>query len=344
MSISWRFYLTACGALLLSACATAEFPGTWSPLPRMTVARQETGAAVIGDKLYVSGGLGTTVPPSPRTTMEVFDFTLQTWSFTAPLPLDLDHHMMVAVDGLLYLIGGYSRPGGPVVTSDQVHIYDPAFDSWSTGASMPAPRGGAWAVAIDRKIYCVGGENGGVSSGSLFIYDVDLDSWGTGAPMPTARNHLNAVTDGINVYVLGGRDGSTSVAANEKYIVAEDRWESLAPLPTARAAMACAYLDGRIYCAGGETPMLFAVNEVYNVAGDHWNIQTPMPIPRHGVAAVAYEGSIIAPGGGLVQGFDPTNAVDMFTPATPLPAPSGGVVATILLLAVGFRHWLVRRK
>jgi hypothetical protein len=39
-------------------------------------------------------------------------------------------------------------------------------------------------------------------------------------------------------------------------------------MPTARAAMACAYLDGRIYCAGGETPQLFSVNEVYHIATD----------------------------------------------------------------------------
>lgn len=61
--------------------------------------------------------------------------------------------------------------------------------------------------------------------------------------------------------------------------------------------------------------MLHAVNEVYDTRTDTWTTQAPMPIPRHGVPAVTLDDRVLMPAGGIVQGLQPTNAVDSFIPA-----------------------------
>ena len=94
-------------------------------------------------------------------------------------------------------------------------------------------------------------------------------------------------------------------------------------LPTARSAMAVAAFGRRIYVMGGELPMLFDVNEVYDISTGAWSCQAPMPLPRHGIAAVTLDDRILAPAGGVVQGLQPTNAVDSFIPA-PVPGDVTG--------------------
>ena len=110
-------------------------------------------------------------------------------------------------------------------------------------------------------------------------------------------------------------------------------------MPTARSATATAALNGKIYVAGGEVPQLFAVNEIYDVETDTWESAAPMPIPRHGLAAVTLDDRILAPAGGIVQGINPTNAVDSFVPPRPAAVPAvsniGLVVMVALLLGAG---------
>jgi hypothetical protein len=88
-------------------------------------------------------------------------------------------------------------------------------------------------------------------------------------------------------------------------------------LPTARSATATAVLDGRIYVAGGEVPMLFAIHEVFDAATSTWLEGPAMQVPRHGVAAVALDDRIFVAGGGTVQGLQPTAHADMFVPVGP---------------------------
>jgi len=95
----------------------------------------------------------------------------------------------------------------------------------------------------------------------------------------------------------------------------------MTPMPTARAASATAAFGVRIFVAGGETPMLFAVNDVYNVVSNSWTCQAPMTTARHGIAAVTLDDRILTPAGGTVQGLRPTNHVDSFIPQ-PLPSDS----------------------
>lgn len=315
--------------------AVAGAAGEWVTLAPMNMARQEVGAARLGDVVYVVGGL--IAGFNATATVEVYDIAADQWSFVASLPVGL-HHMAVAVlDGKLYAMGGYQ--GSSFVARNEVRIYDPGANMWSNGPSLPSARGACWAVAHQGKIYLFGGRDAaGASSTTTFVFDPAENGWTTGQPMPTAREHLTAVSLGDFIYVVGGRNGA-SVDVNERYDPATDTWETLAPMPTARSATATAAFDGKLHVAGGEVPMLFDVHEVYDPVTDQWEMSTPMAIPRHGIAAVTLDDRILTPAGGVVQGLAPTNAVDSFVPAQPAPVPavssSGRALLGLVVGAVG---------
>ena len=305
-----RPILVAFASLALPLPAAAQ-AGSWENLSPMNISRQETGAARLGNFVFVVGGLR---PGFVATaTAERYDIAADSWTTIAPMPAPLDHMGCVASGGKVIVTGGFR---GNFVAQDEVYEYDPAMNQWTSLALMPGPRGGHWAVELDGKVYVFGGVNQfGAEQTVPFIYDVATDSWSTGSPMTEPREHLVAVElDGF-IYVIGGRDGGAT-NINERYDPQADSWQTMAPMPTARSAPAAAAFCGRIYLMGGEVPQLFAVNESYDPTTDTWATHAPMPIPRHGIGAATLDDRILCPAGGIIQGLLPTTAVDSFIPET----------------------------
>ena len=307
--------LTVFTFVLASPGALADSGGEWEELASMAVARQECGAARIGNNVYVVGGLLSNGVASDS--VEVYDIDADEWSPAAPLPDRRDHMGVAAVAGKLYVIGGYRND---FHARANVYEYDPAANEWTEKAPLPQPRGACWAVAHGGLIYVFGGADvNDIAQRSTFIYDPAQNEWSQGADMPTAREHLTAAAAGEFIYVIGGRRGG-AFNLNERYDPANDRWDTMAPMPTARSAMGVAAFGRRIIVAGGEIPRLFEVNEVYDITTNTWSCNADMPIPRHGLAAVTLDDRIFMPAGGIIQGLRPTNRADSFIPP---PATNG---------------------
>jgi N-acetylneuraminic acid mutarotase len=307
--------LAASGIAVHAACPDGT--GQWVSRAPLATARQEVGAARIGGKVYVVGGLLANFQAT--NTVEAYDIALDQWAPVAPKPAARDHMAVAAVGGLLYVAGGFA---GDFQARDEVFAYGPATNQWTALAPMPAPRGGCSAVAHEGKLYLFGGvDTADVARASVFVYDPATNQWSAGTDMPTPREHLNAVVVGDFVYVIGGRSAGGSTGANERYDPATNTWQTMTPMPTARAAAAVAAFGSRIFAAGGETPELFAVHEVYDVATNAWSNAAAMVIPRHGIAAVTLDDRILTPGGGTIQGLQPTSAVDSFVPPAAAAPP-----------------------
>ena len=296
-------------------------------LASLRLARQETGAARIGQHVYVVGGLRAN--GAATATVEAYLIAEDRWVDVVAMPAPRDHAAVAAAGGKLYVAGGFA---GDFVAKDTLFVYDPALNAWSSGATLPDERGGSWAVGFGGKLYVFGGvDRFGVARRETFVYDPATGNWSQGANMPTAREHLNAAVLGDFAYVIGGRAaGSGSSDANERYHPASNTWEVLEDLPTARSAMALAAIDGRIHAMGGEVPQLFDLHEIYDPGTDSWSLGPAMAVPRHGVPAVPLADRILVPGGGTVQGLDPTVHVDSFVPERVAP-PCEPDAATLCL-------------
>lgn len=127
-------------------------------------------------------------------------------------------------------------------------------NTWSSGTAMPAARFGAFAGAIGKSIYVVGGGINAQYQATAVneIYNTKTNKWTTGAPDPTPRElGASAVVNGI-LYVIGGStSASGSLNLVEAYDPASNTWTTKAPMPTARNSMPAVVDKNVIYVIGG---------------------------------------------------------------------------------------------
>ena len=102
-----------------------ETTGLWQSLPQMPHACALAASGVIGNELFIAGGRG--LDHRPMSTLQIYDFTTQTWRLGAPLPYGhCGAYGIVYDDGkLLYLVP--SR----VSTVQRTLVYDVQSNTWS---------------------------------------------------------------------------------------------------------------------------------------------------------------------------------------------------------------------
>jgi N-acetylneuraminic acid mutarotase len=128
-----------------------------------------------------------------------------------------------AIDGRIYIVGG--RDSTIEVHSARMDIYDPATDTWSSGASMPTSRSGMAGAVLGDFLFVAGGEgNDAVESGVFAVvevYDPATDTWTEVEPMPTPRHGTHAAVLDNTIYIPGGADvqGGGAVATHEAWVL-----------------------------------------------------------------------------------------------------------------------------
>src|ERR1700756_2257085 len=196
------------------------------------------------------------------------------WKKAAPFPEPDEELYGVAVNGKLYVIGGW----GEGKARGANYEYDPATDKWTKKRSMPRPAHHAALAAYNGKIYVCGGfvppaetqiPTGGAWQpvDDMWEYDPAADSWKTLAPLPSNRGAAVAVEAGGKIYVIGGVttvEGSKDpfftffgpcrvLATNDVYDPATNKWESRRSMDVPRNHAFAGAVDGKIYVIGGST-------------------------------------------------------------------------------------------
>jgi N-acetylneuraminic acid mutarotase len=284
----------------------------WTEGVPIPLARSELAAAEINGSIYVCCGFG------GGERVDRFDTATRQWSRVADLPVAVHHPGVAALDGTLYVAGGY-RTDDQLATAG-LWAYDPGQDTWNQRAELPAPKGAFGLVALDGALYAVGGafgHRGGPVSGDTLRYDPLADSWSELRPMPTPREHLAVVATDGSIYTVGGRANGdvcdTFAAAVEAYDLAADVWTARAPLPVPRGGLSGTAAGESVVVLGGERgTTTFADANRYDPNTDFWTALPPMPTARHGLASAFVAGELYAITGSLVAGdIDNTDAVDI---------------------------------
>lgn len=230
---------------------------------------------------------------------------------------------------------------------------------WSAGRPSPVLREYAATVALNGKLYVMGGQRTdssvipGPSTNLLEIYDPATDTWTTGNPMPTARMGLVAAVANGKIYAIGGRtDGfsTSAVATVEQLDPATGLWTTRNPMQTARYFAAGATLPtpvgDQIVVAGGESSgLLLASVEQYNPLANAWSGLNALPTARSQLAVAESAGRLYAVGGyagiflqwvGRMDEYDPGTGA--WTARTPMPTARAHLALVSLggqLLAAG---------
>lgn len=252
--------------------------GEWTKKKDMPLAAHHVMTVVHNGRIYLFGGFSR---PGKELAWQPIDnaweYTPETdsWKALAPLPTRRGAGGAAVVNGKIYVIGGASTlPGAsdPAIRFDGQprdsvlgtnEEYDPATNSWKSGAPMPTARNHFLSGAVNGKIYAIGGR-----LGSTFVsrssntdvneeYDVAQDLWTTKAQMPTARSGVAGGVYKGRIFVGGGEFQNDKIMAAfrafEAYDPASNTWDqSLPRMRIPRHGFAGAVIDDQLHVVAGD--------------------------------------------------------------------------------------------
>lgn len=308
--------LLAC-ALLIAACgntvATKPSPSpdnpTFTPFaqaspqpaqeqePSLPAPIEETAAAAAGANLYVMGGFN--AEGISLNSTYVFDGT--SWHTGPALPLGLDHPSAASLAGQIYIAGGHSNG------ADSARLFRLDADHWTALAPMHYARGGHALIALQGKLYAVGGNTARANVPQVEAYDPASDAWSVVTSLlPDPRNHLMGFALGRELCVAGGRSPTTPRV--DCYDPTKNSWSSLPSLPQATSGGGAAtFTGGDVVVLGGQDASeTRIVGQLARYGSSHaWSSGETMLNPRHGFELAIYEGRAWACGGGSAPGLHP---------------------------------------
>ncbi|MFN8472059.1 MAG: LuxR C-terminal-related transcriptional regulator [Anaerolineae bacterium] len=234
---------------------------TWSNMTSKPTPVRDVNAAVLGGRVYVPGGCDANGKPSD--TFEIYDPTLDhpggsPWTTGPRLPRPLCGYALAAVEGKLYLFGGWDGQG----YRSETLVYTPGSAAWQAAAPMPTPRAYMGAALIDETVVIVGGSNG-TSLATTEVYDPSQDHaggtpWRSMAPLPEPRVGPGVASIGQRVYVVGG--GNNLGLA--RFDLADNAWATEAiPYTGEWQDLGMAAVHPKLYAMGGKGPL--NVNRAY---------------------------------------------------------------------------------
>jgi serine/threonine protein kinase/N-acetylneuraminic acid mutarotase len=286
----------------------------WTELPPLLQPRAAAAAAVVGDRIIVTGGVG--ADGKLLNTTEIFDGA--SWKLGAPIPTPRQMPGAASDGKLVYVVGGSSG------TADlaAVETYDPAADAWASLPELPGRRSDFGVASIDGRLVVVGGLSQGQVLKSVVALDLATQSWNGLPDLAIARHGMAVAGVGKSVYAIGGSTGvgDDQVTASAEALKLAPRkpqpaaeWRSLPDAPTARLMMAWTVLGDEIWVAGGMShgEMLQAV-ESYNTRTGQWQTRPPLPIPLHHATAATYRGEMVVIGGASENLAQASNKVFAF--------------------------------
>jgi hypothetical protein len=218
----------------------------WQAYSDKPTAVADVQAVVIGGKIYVPGGR--TADGNATDVLEVYDPQLDTWNDqVAALPAPRSRYALAAVEGKLYLFGGWHDGA----FADQVWQYTPDTDRWTVLGPMDMARADAGAAVLGDQIFLFGGEN---EQGLLDRHQrynpaaSQGNPWTPRAPLPEPRSRMAVAFASERFFVLGGGGEALS------YSNALNEWQPTPPLPLDAAlsgARGQMLGNSKLYIAGG---------------------------------------------------------------------------------------------
>ncbi|MBY0475539.1 MAG: galactose oxidase [Nitrosomonas sp.] len=299
--------------------------GVWHNAAPTLEKRTEIAAAALDGKIYAVGGfsqpsLSNVLDFAISRMVEIYDPATDAWTETTPLPEGRHHAGIAALNGYLYVIGGFTKGGLSVWRAvATLYQFNPVNQTWHELAPMPTARGALGVAVYQGHLYAIGGYDGDNNSAAVEVYDPQTNVWTPAAAMPTARDHLAVVVAGDKIYAIGGRPSLNyrkNMDVVEAYDLATNQWHARAKLPTARSGIAAGVIDGRIFVVGGESGEgTFDTHEMYLPEEDRWVTMAPMPTARHGLGAAVVNGRLHVISGGLTPGASFSQVHEVFAPA-----------------------------
>jgi N-acetylneuraminic acid mutarotase len=341
-------FLSAAFLIEILVSGEAVAGDSWSQVASLPVKPSDgLVASVVGGKIYVFGSnFGACYDP-------------QTNNWTAIATPSGSFESSVEYQNKVYLMG---------TTTTQV--YDPSTGNYTIKASAPEPSPepletnpitgpgtffGYQAVAVDGKIYQIGGATIGQAYGYLYdetyVYDTATDYWSTMTPIPVAVFGYAAAAINDKIYIIGGgtdQNADSATTLVQIFDPSTNKWTNGPSIPSGVIDAGSCTTTGllapqRIYIIGGSTAYdwgwlsanSYAVtktnlNQVYDPATETWSSASPLPYANVGPSFVNVGDTLYMVGGTPGNGIARVT-VEKYTPAgysPPTPSPTTQPTAT----------------
>jgi N-acetylneuraminic acid mutarotase len=198
---------------------------TWEKGGEMPASRRRAGAgaALYNGKLYLVAGIQHGHSSGTTNMFDVYDPATGKWAALPDAPHIRDHSFAAVIGDKLYTAGGrntsFRDPANKLNFFSQVVLdvdcYDFKTGTWSTlPAKLPLGTGGGALVALDDKLYYLGGERATATENnaprkSTFFLNLALpgSQWQETDSLKQARNGVAAAVLNGKIYVAGGAGG-----------------------------------------------------------------------------------------------------------------------------------------
>lgn len=318
----------------------------WVELPHLLQPRAAAAAAVVGDRIIVTGGVD--AGGALLNTTEIFDGT--SWSLGAPLPTPRQLLAAATNGKLVYAVGGASGS----TDSAAVEAYDPDAKSWTTLPPLPRPRSDLGVAIADGRLVAAGGLSGGEVLKSVSVFDLMAKTWDGLPDMATARHGMAMAAVEKTVYAIGGASapGDQQVISSAEALTLPARktqpaaqWRSLPDAKSPRLMMAWTVQGDKIWLISGlYNGSVLSTVESYDPRTGVWETGPPLPTPLHHAAAATYRNEVVVLGGASDNIADASNKVfalrggswvELPSLTHPRAAPAAAVVGDKLVVVGG---------
>ncbi len=232
--------------------------GTWTLATPLPSARFYAAIAPAKNAIYSFGG---TNGREYFQSVDSFGISSGMWGSAGQMPAYRYDAAACAMGDTVYLIGGLVYSGQSFVVSSQIDAWDPATGTLTPKCSLNVARSDPQAVALNGKIYIIGGLGGSSNQSdcaplkSVEVYDPSTNSIGTATPLTTARLSFAAATAKGKIYAIGGLfstdQGDTALTSVEEFDPVLNTWTVRQNLPNSRYGCAAASWNDLIYVIGG---------------------------------------------------------------------------------------------
>jgi N-acetylneuraminic acid mutarotase len=168
----------------------------WSQGAELLTGRMYHSSGVANGKIYLVGGQNG--DGTSEWYFEEYDPMSNSWASKGNIPHNNAWYSgVVGMDKKLYRIGG----GRSTVPMNYVDVYDTETEKWTIEDPFPIGIHGPAALALDGKVYVLGGYNGTETLDSIYTYSPSSKIWNQSViSLPEPMSYCKAVVLGNYIY------------------------------------------------------------------------------------------------------------------------------------------------
>ena len=264
--VAWQGFVIVAGGIDSSGDASKRVDaydpasGTWQRGPDLPGAVHDAALAVLGNELWVIGGLSEQGDQSiAQATTYRFDTSTNNWTAGPNLQTPRGGPAVATVGDTLVVVGGETTDGGDL---DTVETLKAGADAFADAPPLAQKRGYATALVVGGRVYAIGGRDGGVSNalGSVESWKPGEGNWSAADTLNTKRTSAASSAN----CVAGGENGDGAVGSVE-CLNANRKWTTAFRMDVPRHGLAAAVVDGWLHLIGGGPRPGLTVNAAHEV-------------------------------------------------------------------------------